>query len=121
MGFLEYAVGELMASGQFDKIVAGAKEAMSRKLNVFADALAAHAGRHLAKMPPRTGGFFVWLELAVLEADDVNLELLARGVEARVGKNMHGPGHAEKSSRGALANCHLGFAYIGPSEEMLVE
>merc|ERR1712113_1004804 len=107
----EYAVGELMASGRFAEIVVQAKAAMAKKLNIFIDALALHAGRHLAGTPPRRGGFFVWLELDKLDADELNLELLARGVEARVGKNMHGPSHADMSRRGTPANCHVGFAY----------
>jgi 2-aminoadipate transaminase len=119
--FLEYGVGALMASGRFDQIVAGAKNVYARKMKIFCDAIEAHAGRHLALKPAQNGGFFIWLELERLPAVEVNLQLLARGVEARVGKNMHGPKHQELRTNGEAAACHIGFAYIGPSEAQLVE
>jgi len=119
--FLEYAVGELLASGRFEKIIAHARNVYARKIKVFCDALEAHAGRHLAAPPQRSGGFFVWMELKVLNSDDVNVQMMARGVEARCGKIMYGPNHTESSSSGAAKQCHIGFAFIGPTEEDLAE
>lgn len=118
---LEYAVGELMASGRYEQIIASAKAVYTEKMRVFCEALVAHAGHHLAVRPRAQGGFFVWIELASLPAEAVHLQMLARGLEARVGKNMHAPNHQETSSRGAPKFCHIGFSFIGPSLDELVE
>eukprot|EP00427_Karlodinium_veneficum_P008205 CAMPEP_0169078238 /NCGR_PEP_ID=MMETSP1015-20121227/9307_1 /TAXON_ID=342587 /ORGANISM="Karlodinium micrum, Strain CCMP2283" /LENGTH=381 /DNA_ID=CAMNT_0009137819 /DNA_START=196 /DNA_END=1341 /DNA_ORIENTATION=- len=120
--FHEYAVGELMASGRFEQIISDAKIAYMRKINLFCRALTTYAGRHLARPLSQSGGFFVWVELLSLAAEEVHIELLSRGVEARLGKNMYGPGHAEMSSRdGGMRACHIGFSFVGPSEDELEE
>jgi DNA-binding transcriptional MocR family regulator len=120
--FWEYAVGEVMASGRFQQIVSRSKEIYARKIKVFCEVLEAHVGRHLACPPAQSGGFFVWIELASLPADEVNLQMINMGVEARLGRIMYGPDHDERSSRdGKPKCCHIGFAFIGPSEKELVE
>lgn len=118
--FLEYAVGELMASGKYEQIVARAKSVYARKIKVFCDALSAYVGRHLACQPRRNGGFFVWMELESLPVDEMSIEMISRGVEARAGWIMHGPGYVGTSSKGPSKAC-FAFAFVGPSEEDLVE
>jgi len=119
--FWEYTVGELMASGKYEQIIARAKGVYTEKMKIFCDALQAHVGRHLAKPPASNGGFFVWIELASLSAEEVYLQMLELGVATRVGKNMYGPGHIETSSDGVAKDCHIGFSFVGPSKEDLAE
>lgn len=119
--FWEFAVGELMASGRFEQIIARAKSSYISKAKAICDALKTHVGHHLVVPPSVSGGFFVWLELARLPAAEVNLQMLSRGVEARVGGNMYGPKHPELASSGSPSGCHIGLSFVGPSEEDLVE
>eukprot|EP00747_Dinoflagellata_sp_TGD_P207080 gnl/TRDRNA2_/TRDRNA2_80695_c0_seq1.p1 gnl/TRDRNA2_/TRDRNA2_80695_c0~~gnl/TRDRNA2_/TRDRNA2_80695_c0_seq1.p1 ORF type:complete len:445 (-),score=92.94 gnl/TRDRNA2_/TRDRNA2_80695_c0_seq1:149-1483(-) len=119
--FLQYAVGELLASGRFEEIIARAKSVYTSKAKVICDALTKFAGRHLAVTPSVTGGFFVWLELKTLPAFDVYLQMLAVGVEARFGGNMYGPNHTEFDIKGSPSACHIGLSFVGPTEENLVE
>merc|ERR1712194_476599 len=119
--FWEYAVGELMASGRFEQIIAKAKSSYALKAKTICEALKTHVGHHLANSPSASGGFFVWLELARLPADEVNLQMLVRGVEARVGGNMYGPGHPELTNIGSPSGCHIGLSFVGSSEEELIE
>lgn len=109
-----------MASGKYEQIVARAKAVYARKIKVFCDALSAYVERHLACQPRRNGGFFVWMELESLPVDEMSIEMISRGVEARAGWIMHGPGYVGTSSKGPSKAC-FSFAFVGPSEEDLVE
>lgn len=119
--FWEYAVGELLASGKYDQIIARARGVYTEKMKVFCDALQLHVGRYLAKPPAQNGGFFVWLEFASLSAKEVFLKMKELGVDTRVGYNMYGPGHIETSHDGVAKDCHIGFSFVGPSKENLAE
>ena len=121
--FLEYAVGELMKSGRWDQLIKEARESYAKKVNVFCDALETSAGKYLTTTKAPTGGFFVWLELKDLNAEDVVLHMMCRGVNALLGENLYGPGHEHGTGlvkQPKKVGGHVRIAFIGASDEELV-
>lgn len=118
---IEYGIGELMADGTFDTIVDRARSTYGRKLNVFVDALEANAGGHIT-VNKSQGGFFVWMQLDRLPAEEVQLKMMGKGVLAGVGENFFGPGKHDGTTHDGLEHGgHIRLAFIGASEEDLVE
>ena len=118
---IEYGIGELMAAGAFDTIVERARTAYGRKLDVFVDALEAHAGEYIT-VSKSQGGFFVWMQLKQLPAEEVQLRMMGKGVLAGVGENFFGPDkHDGTTHGGAKHGGHIRLAFIGASEAELLE
>jgi 2-aminoadipate transaminase len=118
---IEYGIGELMADGKFDTIVDRARTAYGRKLDVFVDALESNAGQHIT-INKSQGGFFVWMQLNQLPAEEVQLKMMSKGVLAGVGENFFGPGKHDGTTHDGREHAgHIRLAFIGASEEELVE
>jgi 2-aminoadipate transaminase len=112
--FWEYAVGELMADGAFDRIVERARASYSAKLDVFGAAIAAQAGAHMEYERP-DGGFFVWLRLKPhLSSREVHLAMIGQGVMGGLGETYFGPGKHDQDN-------HLRLAFIGRTADELRE
>ena len=116
---LEYAVGELMASGRFDAVVDRARASYASKLDTFCAALEAAAGEHVTINKP-AGGFFVWMQCNSLDSVEVQLKMTAKGVMAGVGEHYFGPGKHDRGP-GETHGGHIRMAFIGASEEDLVD
>ena len=118
---IEYAIGELMADGRFDAVVERAKTSYGRKLDVFTDALMSGTAGKYVHVDKSDGGFFVWMQCGELPSEEVQLRMTAKGVMAGVGEHFFGPGKHDGGKGGEEHGGHIRMAFIGASEEDLVE